>query len=93
MSEGDKQIVLSGSAQIIRSHIIQHQCNSKDTIQTEQGAAANPYPFRWLGLLVPATGSSPLGWIGHPFGVAELDDGQNEMRILRMRAPESKMGA
>ena len=29
----------------------------------------------------------------HPIGVAELDDGQNEMRILRMRAPESKMGA
>ena len=27
------------------------------------------------------------------FGVAELDDGQNEMRSLRMRTPESKMRA
>ena len=31
--------------------------------------------------------------LASPFGVAELDDGQNEMRSLRMRTPESKMGA
>ena len=40
---------------------------------------------------VPLVDHNPL--LGCPFGVAELDDGQNEMRSLRMRTPESKMGA
>ena len=31
--------------------------------------------------------------LARPFRVAELDDGQKEVRSLRMQTPESKMGA